>query len=1145
MRTPAAVAALLLIGCATYAPAAPWWTTLDSRVLAELRPQDCTQDIPKPWQVEGDLRLVADGTTVKPPDSPEPLEARMNDSPRAPAVLEATRNTVRLMAGGPDWQRYAVTAEVRFSPAGGSIALAAACDGYVPLDLTARCNRERLTLDKDPATTAFAPETLPAGEQFIAVGGVPFYWTAAPLRSNCLDLGAAALRGGQEYIRTDATSGDLRRLLLRVPKRQYRALALLAAADPRDKTLNVLNVRMLKPWRGLVLDACAAIPRWNAETVASVPNLPGPDLPLGLPAAVPLSIEVLQAKTRTPARLWLVHVPLDPGAFQDFLGSSDEWYLELDLTNPPLTPGYPALVQQPSGVRILAASLVESPVEMSVTSGEPGHVFVQPQQPAFTLRLTNRTAAARRGNVEVLTTDFYGGRRTQTFPYEVPAGGETPCAAPLPADVLGVHALDVRLRDAQGTLLIRRQTTFATLPPDTRQADKDSPFGMWVFAEGHFGAGHAAAGSLLQKIGIRWSLTEDDADFVARYHVYPAYEGLFRAKTPAAAVANLKAKPHLLHLAVFQESALGAGHYHYFPPELLEKPAPRPLEPEEEPVFEQAWQRAIAYSEAIRKECPERRLVFGNGYPQFIATFLSRGYPKKYLDGLSLDFMGDQMNLFFYLRKVARHYGYGDVPLHITEGFYCGTGCGFYARPESERVQAEVYIQGYLRGLAMGIERLGASAELWDPGSDYYYTGYGSVISSQKEALADWPEFRGPQGCGTAADKGLPLTWNGAASSTDKAVGENIIWKQALPGPGASSPITWGGKVFISCYSGYGVSTDQPGEIKDLKRHLLCLDAATGKILWDRSQPAAQPEREYKGDLTRHGYASSTPVTDGQAVYVFFGRSGVFAYDLAGGSLWHASVGEGTNEWGSGASPILYENLLIVNASVEGSRLVALDKTSGNEVWRQRATGSWSTPAVVRLPGNRQELVISLRGKVLGLNPATGEKFWEFVAADLLGLVCAKVVVHDDVLYLGYGDRRILAIRAGGTGDVTHSHLLWRINKGSQAATPLYYNGLLYCLDDRGIALCVSAADGKLLYEERLKIPGQGAKVYASLVMADDKLYAMTRAGGTLVLAPGEKFKELARNDLGDSSIFNATPAVWEGKLLLRSDKFLYCIGNH
>lgn len=416
-------------------------------------------------------------------------------------------------------------------------------------------------------------------------------------------------------------------------------------------------------------------------------------------------------------------------------------------------------------------------------------------------------------------------------------------------------------------------------------------------------------------------------------------------------------------------------------------------------------------------------------------------------------------------------------------------------------------------------------------------------------AGADWPEFRGPQRSGMAADKGLPRTWNGVANRAEGAENENVIWKQRLPGPGASSPITWKGRIFVTCYSGYGVDAESPGELQNLKLHLLCLDAASGEFLWDRSQPAEQPEQEFTGDFTMCGYASSTPVTDGKAVYAFFGRSGVFAYDLSGIYLWHASVGTGTNGWGTGASPILYDNLVIVNASMESRSIVALDKISGHEVWRTAGgTLSWSTPALVPLPGNRRELIVSVDRKVLGLDPATGEKLWE-CAADGAAYSSPCVVVDGErnekgaYVIIGRG-RTTMAIRPGGTGDVSKTHLLWHIKKGSFVATPLYRDGLLCWVDDRGIASCISARDGKLLHEVRLTIPGEGPKVYASPVMADDKLYAVTRQGGTLVFAPNENLEELARNALGDKSICNATPAIWEGKLLLRSNEFLYCIGQ-
>src|SRR5439155_21999988 len=162
----------------------------------------------------------------------------------------------------------------------------------------------------------------------------------------------------------------------------------------------------------------------------------------------------------------------------------------------------------------------------------------------------------------------------------------------------------------------------------------------------------------------------------------------------------------------------------------------------------------------------------------------------------------------------------------------------------------------------------------------------------------DWLGFRGPGGLGISKDKNLPVSWG---------EGKNLAWKTALPGPGSSSPIVVGNKIFLTCYSGYAEDRDNPGDIKKLKRHVLCLDRAKGKILWQRDIPALQPEAACGSYLNLHGYASSTPVSDGKSVFVFLGLSGVFAFDLQGKQLWQTSVGDGTHNWGSGTSPIVYK----------------------------------------------------------------------------------------------------------------------------------------------------------------------------------------------------------------------------------------------
>jgi outer membrane protein assembly factor BamB len=253
-------------------------------------------------------------------------------------------------------------------------------------------------------------------------------------------------------------------------------------------------------------------------------------------------------------------------------------------------------------------------------------------------------------------------------------------------------------------------------------------------------------------------------------------------------------------------------------------------------------------------------------------------------------------------------------------------------------------------------------------------------------AAADWPQFLGPQGASVTAEKGLPVTWSAT---------ENVVWKTPLPGPGASSPITLGDKIFLTAYSGYGVEKEE-GQPENLVRHLLCLSAADGKILWKKDLKAELPEQDYKGFLALHGYASSTPISDGKAIYVFFGRSGVYAFSLAGDELWHSEVGSGLDGWGSGTSPLLAGDLVFVNASVESGSIVALNKTTGKEAWRTGGIKkAWSTPALLDLPDGKQELVVSMHSKVLGLDPATGKELW--TCPGIVDYTCPAVLTHGDV----------------------------------------------------------------------------------------------------------------------------------------------------
>ena len=397
-------------------------------------------------------------------------------------------------------------------------------------------------------------------------------------------------------------------------------------------------------------------------------------------------------------------------------------------------------------------------------------------------------------------------------------------------------------------------------------------------------------------------------------------------------------------------------------------------------------------------------------------------------------------------------------------------------------------------------------------------------------ASSDWPRFRGPKGLGTSPDKGLPLSWSAE---------DNVVWRVPLPGAGGSSPVILGERIFLTCFSGYNVPGEPRGSMDQLRRHVLCLQRSDGKTLWSKEVPSRLPEQS--SIRTGHGYASSTPATDGERLYVFFGKSGVFAFDLAGRQLWHAHVGSRLNGWGSGASPIVHGKLVIVNASIESSSIVALDKMSGKDVGRAPGIKeAWNTPLLVDLGGGKTELVVAIPRTVLGLDPASGERLWS-CATGIGWYMVPSMAAHGGVVYCAGGrSNDALAIRAGGRGDVTASHRLWQLKKGSNVPSVLVHEGHVYWAHESGRAFCVEAKTGRIVYEQRLP---RSDLIYPSPVLADGKIYYMSRRGRTFVVAASPEFKLLSTNELGRAGMFHGSPAVAGGRLFLRSDKYLFCLG--
>jgi len=385
----------------------------------------------------------------------------------------------------------------------------------------------------------------------------------------------------------------------------------------------------------------------------------------------------------------------------------------------------------------------------------------------------------------------------------------------------------------------------------------------------------------------------------------------------------------------------------------------------------------------------------------------------------------------------------------------------------------------------------------------------------------NWPGWRGPRGDGTSLDKNVPTEWDATT---------NVVWKTAVPGVGYASPIVWGDRVFTATAVG-----------KTKQRLLLCFDRTTGEILWQKTVLRASLERVHRDN----SYASGTPATDGEKVYVSFldGRDVVVAaYDFSGNQVWLVRPGTFSSPHGYSCSPVLYKDKVIINgASKKDAFVVALSRQDGRVLWNfplDKPALSYSTPLIGQMAG-RTQMIFCGNKSVAGYDPDDGARLWwvdgpsdEFVATPTYNERSGLLFISS-----GYPQRHLLAIRPDGQGNVTKTHVAWRTKDGA------VYVPSLTAVDDyvlttsmAGVTYCFEAATGKLLWKEEL------GKQYPSPVVASGRVYIPNDEGVINVIKPGPTLVRLARNDIEEKT--NASPAISDGQIFLRGDKHLFCIGK-
>lgn len=388
----------------------------------------------------------------------------------------------------------------------------------------------------------------------------------------------------------------------------------------------------------------------------------------------------------------------------------------------------------------------------------------------------------------------------------------------------------------------------------------------------------------------------------------------------------------------------------------------------------------------------------------------------------------------------------------------------------------------------------------------------------------DWPQWRGPTGNGVGDEEHVPLTW----SKT-----ENVKWRVALPGPGNSSPIVVGEQVFLTC-------ANQSGQ----ERNLISFDRNTGEVLWSRSVEFDSDEATHK----TNPQCSPSPVSDGERVVAWFGSAGLFCYDLNGQEIWSKDLGTFEHIWGTGTSPVIFDDKVILSAG-PGLRafVIAVDKRTGEEVWRRdikdsvseeigQFRGSWSTPVFHKV-GERDLMFLSLPLRLHVIDPQSGQDVWTCDGGS--ELVYTSPLVNDEIAVVMCGFHGpAFAVRHGGMGDVTETHRIWLTQEKNpqRIGTGMIVGEHIFINNEDGLIWCMELTSGEVLWRERLS-----AKSWSSMTWIADRIYVSDQKGTTYVIAPNpEGLEVLARNELGEPT--NSSLAFSEGQVFARTSEFLYCV---